>query len=105
MAKRSVYQKLTESKHLNKPNARNAKREALVGKTRVAQQNREAFTAKTDKEATKATIGRVSEYKRAKKAKYDTPLAKSVRTNRRAASDKKSKAQFEARQVAKQHKF
>ena len=104
MAKRSLYQKFTESKHLTKPNARNAKREALVGKDRVGQQNREAFTAKTDKEATRATIGRVGEYKKAAKRTKDTPFAKAVRDQRRAAIDKKSKEQFEKRGKAKQHK-
>lgn len=70
MGKRTTLQKLTESKHLNEKNVRNAKRESLVGKQRVAQQNREAFTAKTDKAATKATIKRVGEYKKAKKKQF-----------------------------------
>lgn len=80
MGKRTTLQKLTESKHLNEKNVRNAKRERLVGKQRVAQQNREAFTAKTDKDATRATINRVGEYKKAKTAQF-SELSKAKKEN------------------------
>lgn len=105
MGKRTILQKLTESKHLNEVSVRNKKRERLVGKQRVAQQNRKAFTAKTDKEATRATIRRVGEYKKAKKRTKDTPFAKARRKQIRDASDKKSKEQFTKRGETKQHKF
>jgi hypothetical protein len=54
-------------------------------------------------------VKRVGEYKAAKKAtarmkRMNTPLARAVAKQKRAASDKKSKAQFEKRGEAKQHK-
>ena len=70
MAKRSALKRLSESKHLNDSSSpRNKKRVKLLGKKRVAQQNRAATLAPTDKAATKATIGRVAEYKHAVRQK------------------------------------
>jgi hypothetical protein len=65
MKKRSITQRTRETAKLKSNPKRQAKRVALVGKKRVAQQNREAYLAPTDKAATRATISRVGEYMRA----------------------------------------
>lgn len=71
MAERGMHKRLTESRHLqDKKSPRNKKRTKLLGKKRVAQQNRAATMAKTDKAATVGTIRRVGEYKRAAKPQF-----------------------------------
>ena len=90
MAERSLFRRVRETLPLQyKTSPRNKKRKKLLGGGMVAQQNRKALAAKTDKEATVATIKRVGAYKKA---------AKRNRLNKAAAK------QFTSAGKAKQHK-
>ena len=106
MAERSLLRRLNETRPLqDKSSPRNKKRKELLGPGKVASQNRAALAAKTDKAATRATINRVADYRKAKRKSYDSPLAKAVRNQKRKKADKKSAAQFAKRQETKKHKF
>lgn len=70
MAERSKLRRLKESRPLqDKSDPRNKKREKLMGKKGVAQQNMAATAAKTDAGFANAASRRVSQYKKAAKKK------------------------------------
>jgi hypothetical protein len=114
---KSVVKKL--NKRIDRKQRHKATRKKIMGEEGMIRQDMRETQAKVrgalkkGDSVTKAkgrqAVKRVGEYRAAKKAtarmkRMNTPLARAVAKKKRAASDKKSKAQFESRSKAKQHK-